>query len=92
MTAEHHEAKAPALFGDKKAECQQQGASTGNAEGIGRGRPQGPADDIALLATRGKRQRGKPCQAKREGREMIHLALSLEATVIGACRFGSRLD
>jgi hypothetical protein len=55
MTAEHHEPKAPALTGDKNAERQQQGTSADNAKNVCRAQPQRPADDIALLASRGER-------------------------------------
>src|SRR6185436_18777906 len=47
---------------------------------------------VALLATHGKRQRDKTCQAQRKGEQVIHPIPSLEATVIGACRFGLRPD
>jgi hypothetical protein len=55
MTAEHHQANAPAVPGDKDAERAQQSAGAGNAERVS-GRPrQGSADDIALLAAHRKR-------------------------------------
>jgi hypothetical protein len=63
VTAEYHEANAPALPSDKNAECKQQGASAGNAKDVCSGQPKRSAEDIALLATHGKRQRGKACQA-----------------------------
>lgn len=87
VTAEHYQPKAPAIFGNEGAERKQQGAGAGNAKGVCCGRPQRPADDIALLATRGESQRGETCEAKHNGCEMGHRAPSLDATVIGACRF-----
>src|SRR5262249_4834317 len=92
MAAEYYEAKAPAVPGDKNAEREQQGASTASAKTVCRGKPQRATEDIALLATRCKRQRRKTCQTKQEGKQGIHLAPSPEATVIGACRFALRTD
>jgi hypothetical protein len=92
MAAEHHEPKAPAVLRDEDAERRQQSANAGNAKAVCRGRPQRSAEYIALLATRGERQRGETCQAEHEGCEMSHRAPSLEATVIGVGRFALRLD
>ena len=92
MTAEHHQPKAPAMLGDKHAERKQQRAGAGNTKGVSCGRPQRPADDIALLAGRGECQSGEACQAQRNGCEMGHRAPSLDATAIGACRSVLRLD
>ena len=79
-------------FATRMPSADKQSASAGNAKAVCRGRPQRSAEDIALLATRGERQRGETCQAEHEGCEMGHRAPSLEATVIGACRFALRLD
>ncbi len=54
MAAEHHEPEAPAHPSDKNPEREQQSASADNPKNVGRGHPQRPADDIALLATRGE--------------------------------------
>jgi hypothetical protein len=90
MAAEHYEPEAPARPSDKNPEREQQSASADNPKNVGSNHPQRPADDIALLATRGEGQRGEPCQAQHKGEEMSHLAPSLDATVIGASRFVAR--
>jgi hypothetical protein len=92
MAAEHHEPEAPALPSDKHPERKQQSASAGSLKNICRAHLQRPADDIALLATRGEGQRGETGQAQHKGEEMGHLAPSPDATVIGACRFVVRLN
>jgi hypothetical protein len=64
MTAEHHQAEAPALLRDKDAERKGQCASADKAKDVCRYRSQRSAEDIALLPTGHERQRDKSCQTK----------------------------
>lgn len=91
MAAEHHEAKAPAMPGDEDGECEQQRTGAENSKRVCRLCPQGPADDIALLAARRKRQCGETRQAQHKSEQVTHPARSLEATAIGARRLAARL-
>lgn len=68
MTAEHHEAHAPALCGHEDAERQQQHPCTGSAKSIGRHPRQRRAENIALLAVRGESQRSKARQTQPKGK------------------------
>lgn len=92
MPAEHHETKAPSILRNEDAERKQESARADYAKDDCRARPQRPADDIALLATRCESQRSETCETEHKGCEMNHRAPPLEATVIGACRLALRVD
>lgn len=85
VTAEHHEAHAPALCGHEDAERQQQHPCTGSPKSIGRHPRQRLAENIALLAVRGEGQRSKARQTQPKGKQMDHSAAQQWRPAPAAC-------